>query len=277
MLFRSAIPVAAAATLAMFTLTPPVQVPVLESPSVPAPPVLTFTPREKTKPILVRSGPSRQQLALRIRKRLGGHGPVQHQVDRVHTLLQRRSEPRCQLMPVALKNRILHHPARRGTRIDHRHHLPAVGGGYAQKPVGRRTIAPLRQDRITSHDLEVPPARSPPKKGMGLVEETGEKNAGHAGMVGKPGAMGSGCWLDFVDTAADSPPPCALYPSVRESLIRPMRYTFPVSQSLYERAGRCIASGVNSGIRKLEAPVPLYFARGSGPELWDVDGNHYLD
>ncbi len=56
-----------------------------------------------------------------------------------------------------------------------------------------------------------------------------------------------------------------------------MRYTFPVSQSLYERAGRCIASGVNSGIRKLEAPVPLYFARGSGPELWDVDGNHYLD
>jgi glutamate-1-semialdehyde 2,1-aminomutase len=27
----------------------------------------------------------------------------------------------------------------------------------------------------------------------------------------------------------------------------------------------------------MEAPVPLYFARGSGPNLWDVDGNHYLD
>lgn len=56
-----------------------------------------------------------------------------------------------------------------------------------------------------------------------------------------------------------------------------MPYTFSRSQALFERATRSIASGVNSGIRKLEAPVPLYFARGSGPELWDVDGNHYLD
>lgn len=56
-----------------------------------------------------------------------------------------------------------------------------------------------------------------------------------------------------------------------------MPYTFPRSQALFERATHSIASGVNSGIRKLEAPVPLYFARGSGPELWDVDGNHYLD
>ncbi len=56
-----------------------------------------------------------------------------------------------------------------------------------------------------------------------------------------------------------------------------MPYTFPKSQALFERAQRSIAAGVNSGIRKLEAPVPLYFARGSGPNLWDVDGNHYLD
>ncbi len=56
-----------------------------------------------------------------------------------------------------------------------------------------------------------------------------------------------------------------------------MPYTFAKSQALFERANRSIAAGVNSGIRKMEAPVPLYFARGSGPNLWDVDGNHYLD
>ena len=56
-----------------------------------------------------------------------------------------------------------------------------------------------------------------------------------------------------------------------------MPYTFTRSQELFLRAQRSIAAGVNSGIRKLEAPVPLYFARGSGPDLWDVDGNHYLD
>ncbi len=56
-----------------------------------------------------------------------------------------------------------------------------------------------------------------------------------------------------------------------------MPYTFTRSQALFTRAQRSIAAGVNSGIRKLEAPVPLYFDRGSGPNLWDVDGNHYLD
>jgi glutamate-1-semialdehyde 2,1-aminomutase len=56
-----------------------------------------------------------------------------------------------------------------------------------------------------------------------------------------------------------------------------MPYTFARSQGLFLRAQRCIAAGVNSGIRKMEAPVPLYFARGNGPNLWDVDGNHYLD
>ena len=56
-----------------------------------------------------------------------------------------------------------------------------------------------------------------------------------------------------------------------------MPYTFAKSQELFQRAQNSIASGVNSGIRKMEAPVPLYFARGSGPNLWDVDGNHYLD
>jgi len=56
-----------------------------------------------------------------------------------------------------------------------------------------------------------------------------------------------------------------------------MPYTFAKSQALFQRAQQSIAGGVNSGIRKMEAPVPLYFERGSGPNLWDVDGNHYLD
>src|SRR5215207_395330 len=56
-----------------------------------------------------------------------------------------------------------------------------------------------------------------------------------------------------------------------------MAYQFSKSQQLFERAGRSIAGGVNSGIRKLERPVPLYFARGEGPRVWDVDGNEYID
>ncbi len=56
-----------------------------------------------------------------------------------------------------------------------------------------------------------------------------------------------------------------------------MPYTFLRSEALFRRAQLSIASGVNSGIRKMEAPVPLYFERGSGPNLWDVDGNHYVD
>ncbi|MEO6003954.1 MAG: aminotransferase class III-fold pyridoxal phosphate-dependent enzyme [Opitutus sp.] len=56
-----------------------------------------------------------------------------------------------------------------------------------------------------------------------------------------------------------------------------MPYTFARSQALFDRATRSIAAGVNSGIRKMEAPVPLYFTKGSGADLWDADGNHYLD
>lgn len=49
------------------------------------------------------------------------------------------------------------------------------------------------------------------------------------------------------------------------------------SRRLYERATQSIAAGVNSGIRKLEQPVPLYFQYGKGPRLWDVDGNEFID
>lgn len=49
------------------------------------------------------------------------------------------------------------------------------------------------------------------------------------------------------------------------------------SRRLHERATASIAAGVNSGIRKMEQPVPLYFSHGSGPRVWDVDGNEYID
>jgi glutamate-1-semialdehyde aminotransferase len=56
-----------------------------------------------------------------------------------------------------------------------------------------------------------------------------------------------------------------------------MSYTFPKSEQLYDRAKRSIAGGVNSGIRGLEKPVPLYFTHGKGSRLWDVDGNEFID
>jgi len=56
-----------------------------------------------------------------------------------------------------------------------------------------------------------------------------------------------------------------------------MPYRFAASERLFARANRSIAGGVNSGIRKLEQPVPLYFTHGRGSRLWDVDGNEYLD
>ena len=49
------------------------------------------------------------------------------------------------------------------------------------------------------------------------------------------------------------------------------------SRELFARAQTCIAAGVNSGIRKMEQPVPLYFSHGQGATLTDVDGNSYLD
>ena len=52
---------------------------------------------------------------------------------------------------------------------------------------------------------------------------------------------------------------------------------FSKSRALFERAQSSVAGGVNSGIRKLEAPVPLYFSHGKGSRLFDVDGNEYID
>lgn len=52
---------------------------------------------------------------------------------------------------------------------------------------------------------------------------------------------------------------------------------FPRSQALYDAARRVIPGGVTSSIRAGARPHPLYFERGEGPCLWDVDGNRYVD
>jgi glutamate-1-semialdehyde 2,1-aminomutase len=52
---------------------------------------------------------------------------------------------------------------------------------------------------------------------------------------------------------------------------------FNASRTLFERAQKSIAAGINSGIRKMEQPVPLYFDHGKGSRLIGVDGNEYTD
>src|SRR5665213_500445 len=56
-----------------------------------------------------------------------------------------------------------------------------------------------------------------------------------------------------------------------------MPYRFARSEALFARAQKSVGSGVSSGSRKLEQPVPLYFTHGKGSRLWDVDGNEYID
>jgi len=49
------------------------------------------------------------------------------------------------------------------------------------------------------------------------------------------------------------------------------------SERLLERARQVIAGGVNSNVRLAAVPQPLFFERGEGPRLTDVDGNSYID
>ena len=48
------------------------------------------------------------------------------------------------------------------------------------------------------------------------------------------------------------------------------------SQQVFADAVRVVPGGTHSNSR-LRAPHPLYFERGEGAYLWDVDGNRYLD
>ena len=56
-----------------------------------------------------------------------------------------------------------------------------------------------------------------------------------------------------------------------------MRRQFSASQALFGAARAVIPGGVTSAVRAGARPHPLYFERGKGAYLWDVDGNRYLD
>jgi glutamate-1-semialdehyde 2,1-aminomutase len=45
----------------------------------------------------------------------------------------------------------------------------------------------------------------------------------------------------------------------------------------FQRAQKSLAGGVSSGLRRNARPYPLYFERGVGSRVFDVDGNAYLD
>ncbi|MGC8645134.1 MAG: aspartate aminotransferase family protein [Thermoplasmata archaeon] len=49
-----------------------------------------------------------------------------------------------------------------------------------------------------------------------------------------------------------------------------------ISQELYERAAKIYPKGVNSPVRYYD-PYPLFFKKGMGGEIEDVDGNRYKD
>ncbi len=51
------------------------------------------------------------------------------------------------------------------------------------------------------------------------------------------------------------------------------------SRAAFARAQQAIPGGVNSPVRAFRAVGgdPLYFSRGEGPYVWDIDGNRYID
>lgn len=53
--------------------------------------------------------------------------------------------------------------------------------------------------------------------------------------------------------------------------------SYAKSIALYERTRKHLAGGVSSNVRYASVPVPLFFARGEGARLHDVDGNVHID
>jgi glutamate-1-semialdehyde 2,1-aminomutase len=57
-------------------------------------------------------------------------------------------------------------------------------------------------------------------------------------------------------------------------------YQTKASAAMFERSQKTLAGGVGSVARSPLAgfaPYPLYFERGEGSRIWDVDGNEYVD
>jgi glutamate-1-semialdehyde 2,1-aminomutase len=53
--------------------------------------------------------------------------------------------------------------------------------------------------------------------------------------------------------------------------------SYAKSIALYERTRKHLAGGVSSNVRYASTPVPLFFERGEGAKLYDVDGNVHID
>jgi glutamate-1-semialdehyde 2,1-aminomutase len=53
--------------------------------------------------------------------------------------------------------------------------------------------------------------------------------------------------------------------------------SYAKSIALYERTRKHLAGGVSSNVRYASTPVPLFFERGAGARLYDVDGNVFID
>ena len=67
-------------------------------------------------------------------------------------------------------------------------------------------------------------------------------------------------------------------PSATEEAIAPdTADRYAASTSAFLRSSRSLAGGVSSNFRAGGDPVPLFFERGSGSHLIDVDGNDYID
>jgi glutamate-1-semialdehyde 2,1-aminomutase len=63
-------------------------------------------------------------------------------------------------------------------------------------------------------------------------------------------------------------------PEARE---RSVRSKTAGSYERWRRAQRHLAGGVSSGLRRTARPYPLYYSRGEGARIHDVDGNIYCD
>ncbi|MBV8413564.1 MAG: aminotransferase class III-fold pyridoxal phosphate-dependent enzyme [Alphaproteobacteria bacterium] len=53
--------------------------------------------------------------------------------------------------------------------------------------------------------------------------------------------------------------------------------SYAQSIALYDRTRKHLAGGVSSNVRYASTPVPLFFVRGEGARLYDVDGNVHID
>jgi len=52
---------------------------------------------------------------------------------------------------------------------------------------------------------------------------------------------------------------------------------FGKSRELYEQACKTCPGGIHSNVRKNWQPHPMFYERGEGPRIWDVDGNEFVD